>query len=577
MVFQAEVWKTIFNSIGYFTTMAGTPCEATGLDALTLNYGACKKPVPADMLNSGLIIIWGTNPAWTASHQMRYIFGAQEAGAKIIVIDPILTATAARSDLYLQIRPGMDGQLALGMAKVLLERNLINHEFLEEHTCGWPEYRKYIAAIDLEQVASVTGIPSEDIHELACLYGTAKPATIWLGMGPQRSINGGQNCRAIDSLAALTGNIGKPGGNVHYVTLEPWMKAGKYNEYKPPSGSIGVLANDGVYCNRTLGTGRFLDLAAMDPPIQLLWVAGRNPVAQDPDSTTIRKILEQIPMVVVADQYMTATAQMADFLLPIASPFEFEDVVISFWHYGVALNEQAILPLGECKSDLAIMLQLARILEELEPGFTNFPAKQTPSEWLEQELHQLCNTLGIANYNELRDQYIQMNMPPVPWHDCQFLTPSGKYEFFSTLAQDHGLASLPEIDGIQPTSESYPLRLFTVRSYAALNSQCRDSPRLSHLGKTSLVLLNPELAKYKNIGEDDNIKIYNQFGELQMRAVLSSGIQRDMVVVFINNTGNNMEELNSLIALTETDMGHIVSDYKGMSYNNSFVNIVRME
>ncbi|WP_425804368.1 molybdopterin-dependent oxidoreductase [Desulfitobacterium sp. Sab5] len=557
--------EDFFDSMGKITAMIGTPCEATGMDALMLNYGANKKPVPEDMLNSKLIIIWGSNPAWTAPHQMRYIFEAQEQGAQIIVIDPVFTATAARSNLYFQIRPGSDGELALGLAKVLLEEDLLDHDFITNYTHGWSEYRNYLTTVDLKYITEVTGISIDGIYALARLYGTIKPATIWIGFGSQRTLNGGQNIRAIDSLAALTGNIGREGGNVHYLTYEPWTYTGTFKGFNKD------------YNHRTIGTGRFAELGTLDPPIEFLWIAGRNPAAQDPDTTTVKQTLKKIPMVVVADQVLTATALMADYVLPVASLFEFEDIVISFWHYGVAMNEQAIAPLGECKSDYQIMRELSLNLQRFKPGFSHFPTNLEASEWLDQKLQaQFYGELGITHYRELRDRYVRVNLSSVPWQDHQFPTPSGKYEFFSQRSLERGILPLP-IPGTSLTGiESYPFRLLSVRSYANLNSQFRNSKRLQHLDGRPTLFIHPKLAKLKAIEEGDNVKVYNLFGELVLRAALHQGQPCDIVVAYAGRTDTNLEELNTLIGMSETDLGEMTTGSKGMSFTNCFVNLVRM-
>lgn len=547
-----------FHSLGATTAMIGTPCVAAGVDAMTLQYGNCQKPVPEDMLNSRLIILWGSNAAWTFPHQMRYVFDAQDLGAKIVVIDPILTATAARSDLYFQIRPGTDGILALGLGKVLLDKNLLDHRFLEYYTYGWPEYKDYLAAVDLEEVSSVTGIPIEGICELATLYGITKPATIWLGIGLQRTLSGGQNVRAIDSLAALTGNIGKSGGNVHFASYEQLTYAGEYTGLQLPPRMVNLSKLQKIN-NRTIGTGRFAEMNTLDPPLELLWIAGRNPVAQDPDSNTIREVLRKIPMVVVADQFLTATAQLADYFLPVASPFEFEDIVISYWHYGVAMNEQAIAPLGECKSDFDIMRQLAIILNQLKPGFTTFPVEREATEWLDQELRsQLYAMTGITHYHELRNDYTRINLPSVPWQDYQFLTPSGKYEFFSNLAQESGVSPLPIPFVPPPNPQAYPLRLMTVHNSATLNSQFYNLESLRHLEKTSTLYLHPETAQQKSLEQGDKVKIYNQLGEIELSAVLSFSVPRDIVMAFLGATDKRHEVINTLLSFSETDLGQIV-------------------
>ena len=570
MGLQSKSVEAFFHSLGPVTTILGTPCEATGMDALNLNYGSYKKPPPEDMVNSRLILIWGANPAWTAIHQMASILDAQENGSQIVVIDPVFTATAARSDHYFQIRPGTDGHLALGIAKILVSEDLLDHEFLNNYTTGWPKYRDFLKKVDLDEVASLTGIPLPKIHKLAHLYGTAKPATIWIGIGVQRGLTGGQSVRAIDALAALTGNIGKAGGNVHYLSYDQILQAGDHAQYHTPYQKIHPS-------HRHLGLDWYTRLDSLDPPLKFLWVAGRNPVSQDPDSTAVKEALKEIETVVVADQFLTSTAQMADYFLPVSSPFEHEDVIISFWHYGVGMNEKAIPPLGESRSDFAIMNGLVNILHELKPGLSTFPSLENEGEWLESQLSlEAYDMLGISDYRELAKSYSRIKLPSVPWQDYQFPTSSRKYEFYSRTAENLGLPPLPNPSPQVSSSSSYPFRLLVVRSYATLNSQFYNLQLPRSLLKKPFLLIHPQVGRLKNLREGDIVKIYNQMGEIEMYISFSLSIPQDLVVTWMGVVDRNGKEINSLVSFSETDLGEISFGSRGFAYNNCFVNLTRV-
>lgn len=560
-----------FRSIGPVTVMSGSPCEPAGAEALRLSYGARRKSVPEDMLNAKLILIWGCNPAWTAPHQMRYIYEARERGAELVVIDPILTATAARADYYVQIRPGTDGLLALGMAKVLVEEDMVNHAFLQSHTHGFEAFRRMLSTVDLGAVSTATGVPTADVVRLARLYAGRKPATIWLGIGAQHAPAGGQNYRAIDALAALTGNIGIPGGNVHYGTDEAWAYAREYEQLPPPASRTATGP-------RKIGTGRYGELSSLTPPVRFLWVAGRNPVSQNPDSSLITRTLRSLETVVVADQFMTATAAMADYVLPVASFFEYEDVVIAHWHYGAAVNQQAIEPPGECRSDLEIMRGLAATLNRLKPGFSTFPVERTAEAWLDAEMKpRLYPLLGITHFRELLQGYHRVNLPSVAWADRQFLTPSGKYEFLAGRALEHGLPPLPAPISPDDAPEAYPYLLLTVRSFAVLNSQFRDDPRLLEVEPGGRLFLHPDTARAKGVADGDAVHVYNMLGELSLTASLTAAVQPDLLVVHVGDASPAGDQLNSLISLREADLGHLSSGFRGLSFGHIHVNFAKVE
>lgn len=565
-----------FRSMGYITFMVGSPCDSAGMDALLLNYGSCKKPHPEDMAHSKLILIWGANPAWTAPQQMRYVYEAKTQGGKVVVIDPYLTATAARSDVYVQIKPGMDGFLALGMAKVIVEEGLVDYNFIHNFTYGWEQFLQYLEKFDLEETARRTGISEHQIREIARLYAKSKPASIWLGFGAQHNPSGTQNYRAIDALSALTGNIGIPGGNVHYTSQEATAFTGIFEKIPVPDGSQGLVDKNGLYSHRKIGTGRFSELQEAEPPVRFLWVAGRNPVAQDPDSSRVEEVLQAMETVVVADTTLTATAKFADYFLPVSTFFEYEDVVISNWHYGVAVNEKTLEAPGECKPDYVIMQELAATLNTLSPGFSTFPSERDAGYWLDLEMKDLYQRLEISHYKQLSGRYVRLDLPVVPWQDRIFLTPSGKYEFYAEAAVQYNLSPLPIPALPTQPSTSYPLNLLSVRSYAALNSQFGDLLNLLEPGGNHL-LLNPITAKASGIEEGNEACVYNWLGEIRLPVYCSVTIPPDLAVVHIGSYPAYGNELNRLVALQETDLGALSSETNGLSFKNCFVSIGKVQ
>ena len=172
-----------------------------------------------DLYNARLIIVWGRNPAATARHQLPFILKARQKGARLVVIDPLHTATAALADEHISPRPASDGALALGMAHLIIKEKLMDEAFIRERSSGFAAYRKMVEDYPPEKVAAITGLPVGQIIGLARLYATTGPAAILLGYGLQRHSNSGNTIRAIDALAALTGNIGVPGGGVSYANF----------------------------------------------------------------------------------------------------------------------------------------------------------------------------------------------------------------------------------------------------------------------------------------------------------------------------------------------------------------------
>lgn len=158
----------MMSSLGYTTRFAGTPCWPAGIDAQNYDMGDMWCNDPEDMVKAKYIIIWGANPAWCSMHSMKYIYQAREKGAKVVVIDPLLSQTAAKADLYLRVRPGSDGALALGMARHLVDKGLVDQDFVNNDAHGYPEFEAYLRNhVTVEWAAEICGLSADVIRQLA--------------------------------------------------------------------------------------------------------------------------------------------------------------------------------------------------------------------------------------------------------------------------------------------------------------------------------------------------------------------------------------------------------------------------
>lgn len=210
----------MMSSLGYTTRFAGTPCWPAGIDAQNYDMGDMWCNDPEDFVKAKYIIIWGANPARCSMHTMKYIYRAREKGAKVVVIDPLLTQTAAKADLYLRVRHGSDGALALGMARHLVDKGLVDRDFVNNYSHGYPEFEAYLRnSVTVEWASEICGLSADVIRQLAEEFTAVNPATVWIGYGMQRHVNGGANVRAIDAFVAMTGNIGIEGGGARYGHL----------------------------------------------------------------------------------------------------------------------------------------------------------------------------------------------------------------------------------------------------------------------------------------------------------------------------------------------------------------------
>ncbi|MBZ4687040.1 MAG: Trimethylamine-N-oxide reductase (cytochrome c) [Clostridiales bacterium] len=561
-----------FNSLGPTTLAVGSPCWSAGLDAHFYDFGAHKTSDPENIKNAQLIILWGINPAWTAVHSMPFINEAKKCGAKIIVIDPVFTTTAKKSDIYIQVNPGSDGALALAIAKILLEKGLYDKNFIDKYTYGWEKFKRYLEGYDVEEAASLCGQKPGLIKDLAEMLGSTKPAFIWTGFGLQRYVNGGQNLRAINALGAITGNIGLPGGGVHFAHQDTW-------DFNLNFLNVGQDKNEKGKSTRYVNINNFASQLKNieDPPVKMLWISCRNPITQDADSSKLLDALKDLELIVTVEHYLTPTAQYSDIVLPATTHFEELDVVPSYWHHWIGINEQAIKPYFESKSDLEIAQLISKKLNELSPGSCNFPYKIKAENILDGLFNEkIYRMLDIKHWSELRESPQRADIPFTAWKDRKFKTDSGKYEFYSHNAKTNQLPALPVLKKGTNCDLKYPYRLLTPHSQHGLNSQFQNLRCILKVNPEPVILINPKTAHKKNITENATIKIFNNYGEVIAKAKISRDIPSDIILCYQGWFPNINFNLNKLTPGLSTDMGEIVTGSKGIAFYNVFVDIEKI-
>ncbi|MBE3587609.1 MAG: molybdopterin-dependent oxidoreductase [Thermoanaerobacteraceae bacterium] len=569
----------MMSSIGYTTRALGTPCWPAGIDAQTFDMGTIYNNDPETMVHARYLIIWGANPAWTSIHSMPFVYEARKRGAKLVVIDPLVTQTASKADWYIQINPSTDGALALGMARYILDHDLYDRDYLQNHVVGWEEFAAYLRdRVTLGWAAHKTGVSQEVIEKLAAEYATTKPACLWIGYGMQRHTNGGHNVRAIDALAAMTGNIGRVGGGANYGHLETWGFNYHAMTFKPPEGSKGVVKPDGTMSDRFININNFGAevLAATDPPVKMLWIACRNPASQDPEAGVVEKAFRSMELVVTVDHFMTRSAMLSDIVLPATTHFEDWGVNASYWHYWVGINQQAIKPLFEAKSDVQIAMELSRKLNQLEPGSCTYPTEGDMQEWLGREFNEkMYQLLGIGDWRELIKGPRKAKLPAAAWADGKFRTPSGKYELFSREAEKYGHNPLPVyLEEEQPPAD-YPYRLITPHWKLGLHSQFQNLDWMMNANPEPWVEIHPRLAAEKGIRDGDMVKVYNDLGWVVLKARVTATVPPDTLAAYEAWYRNLDYNVNFTVKAKPADMGAKATGNPGVAFHDNFVNISR--
>lgn len=563
----------MLSSIGYTSRATGTPCWPAGIDAQTFDFGTIWNNDPEDFVNSKYMILWGVNPAWCSVHSMYFIEEAQRRGCKIVAIDPLLTQTSSKADLYLQIKPSTDGALALGMARYILDNGLVDNEWLAKNAKGYQEFFNYLKKdITVEWAAEKTGLPKQVIENLAFEYATTKPANIWLGYGLQRHTNGGQNCRAIDALVAMTGNIGISGGGANYAQLETWGFNYHAMIQKAPEGSAGGG-------DRAINMNNFAAqvLAAQDPPIKMLWIACRNPMTQDPETSVMKKVFESMDFVVTCDQFMTPTVDMSDIVLPVTTLFEGDGVNVGYWHFWLSLNQQAIEPMHESKNDVYIAMGLSKKLNELEPGSCTYPTSGTLEEWVGKEFNDNIKAqFGISDWTDLKKGPAKAKKGLIAWQDGSFRTPSGKFEFWSDEAKKFGHPALPVYIEEMATPDKFPVRCISPHWKLGLHSQFQNLDWMQAINNEPVLEIHPALAAKYGIKEKDSVKIFNDLGYVILPAKITETVPHDTVAVYEAWYKGKDYNINYTLKAIPADMGRKATGMPGLAFHDNFVNLERV-
>lgn len=568
LYYTATGTKGLLNAVGMnfwrlfggCTTTYGDLCWPTGLEATRLTLGANIHNAPWDLENAKLIILWGKNPAETNLHQMLFIQKALDKGAKLIVIDPRRTESAERAELLIQPRPGTDGALALAVAHLLIQNNLLDQEFIAKHVHGFEQFKQSVAAFTPSLAAAITEIPEKYIHQLAEALGTIRPATINAGFGMQRYTNSGQTIRALIALLALTGNFGRPGAGWVFANLSTAIFDSIPDPlacYPPEQPEPGIRVSISV---TRLGPGI---LKSEQPPIKMIWIERGNPVSQNPETNTVLKALRSLEFRVVIDQFLTDTAREADLVLPAKTMFEQSDVIGAYWHPYIQLKQKVIDPPGLVKPETEIYYLLARRLGFAEADLIDYIPAPTDAA-IEAFLAKKLAPFPDLTLDRLRaGPILAPGHQEIAFADLQFPTPSGKIELRSQEAADRwGANPLPDyiesIESIRREDQGlkYPLYLMTPNTKNRIHSQFGHLPMIKALEPEPFAAMHPIEANKRGIKENDRIRIYNDRGEIRLSARLDFSLKTGCIVVTNGWWLSEGGAVNLCSAARETDMGH---------------------
>lgn len=522
--------------------------------------------------NPRLTIVWGQNPDVTDWRRMRLIMESRKKGCQVVVIDPRRTSTAIRAaDEYIPIRPGTDTALALGMINVILAQELEDQAFITEHTNGpllvrednglllresdgaaggsgqrfmvldaltgmvrpsdapgvapsltgscspggiacLPAYQLLSGMVreyTPERVAEITQVPVETIRCLAVDYASRRPASLHRGWGLQRTFHGDLTCRALNMLAAITGNL-----NLNIPVSFQGINSG----FSTPGGRYTTIPVMSLYDQ----------LASGQPfPVKALWFASSNFVSQSANQKRIiRELLPQLELIVVSDLFMTATAQYADYVLPVSSSFECTDLHCGFLSHTnyLHLQQQVIEPLYESKPDFQIAAALARKM-----GLGEYFNK-SEEQYIEEILasgHPLLEGITLEKLKE----------GPVPERVLErpqkLRTPTGRVELYveklKPFGQELPVYREPVESAQRSKAGQYSLSLLSSHPRYRMSTVMGNCPSLLKEEPEPRLQINPLDACLRNVRNGDLVRVFNDRGQVKVKAALSEEIRQGVV------------------------------------------------
>jgi anaerobic selenocysteine-containing dehydrogenase len=511
-----------------------TICSATGGDAIISIYGRKIGTEPEQFRHSRYIIAWGANIHGNNIHLWPFVEEARRNGAKLVVIDPYRTRTARVADWHISINPSTDVALAMGMMHIILRDGLHDADYISRYADGFDELQKRLPKYTPKRVSEWTGIAAKDIEKLAHEYATTRPAAIRLNYGIQRTQNGGAAVRAVCMLPVITGSFKEVGGGLQLSLSGGYGLNSTALErtdlmLKSPLGRVARSIN-------MVELGKALT-EVNDPPVKALVVYNSNPAAVCPEHNLVVRGLKRNDLfTVVHEQFFTDTTDYADILLPATTFFEQKDLVKSYGHIFLQISQQAIEPLGQCKSNVELFRELA-----LRMGFEDSCFRETIDEMIDGALASGAPQLaGITRDRLEREPQVRLNVhgneSDQPWLPFAngFPTPNGKARLYDADLIAQGMDPVAEF---VPPDESrhslmarrYPLELLARKSDNFLNSTFVNLPVLQKMERQHELEISKGDAETRGIRHGDRVRVFNERGEIFLTAHVDGAVSSGVV------------------------------------------------
>jgi molybdopterin guanine dinucleotide-containing S/N-oxide reductase-like protein len=565
----ASMDRRFFHRLGA-SQLERTICAAAGEAGLKSVLGIKLATEPEQFVHSRYIIAWASNILGNNVHLWPFIVEARRKGAKLVVIDPYRTRTAACADWYLPINPGTDAALALSLMHVIVKENLHDADYVERYTVGFEQLREKVEQYPPERVSKWTGISAEDIRKLAREYATVRPSVIRVNDGVQRSEGGGMAMRAIVMLPCITGSWKEVGGGLQYATSGAFALALDKETLARTDLMVKALGRPARLVNM-VELGKALNTLA-DPPVKALLVYNSNPAAVCPDQNEVTRGLRRTDLfTVVHEQFFTDTTDYADIILPATTFFEHKDLQGAYGHYFLQMSDQAIEPLGECRSNVDFFRALAQRM-----GFDEECFRESVDEMIEVALDTKNPWLkGIDRERLEKEGHIRLNFHAdrqgeafLPFAQGNFGTSSGKAELYSEALKSQGLDPVvrfapPEESRHGEQAKTFPLELLARKADNFLNSTFSNLPSIQEMEEPGLLEMSATDAQRRGIAEGDTVRVFNRRGDVHLTAKVDGAVQTGVVCARLNwaKLSPGGQNINVLTSQKLTDLGNSATFY----------------
>ncbi len=490
-------------------------CSRSGHEGISLHYGLSYGVLPDELISMKLIILWGFNAAVSAPHLWMQLLRAKRDGCKVVVVDPRRSETAMQSDLWIPIKPGTDVWLGYGMARTLIEGDLIDKDFIERYTFGYELFVNEVMKYELENISEITGVSKELIIKFAEIYSHIKPSTIMIGLGVQKSVNGGETARILSLLPALVGQ----------------HRGFYYSNSRGFYVNVGYLTGEDLLLNKV----RVVSQVALAEHIlkgefKFIYIYNMNPLLTLPGQKYLREgLLRNDVFVVTHTPHWNETCIFSDVVLPAPTYLEKTCITLPYSHNYVRISERAVEPLGESRDEVWVVKELAKRLN-IECGLIY----EDPWDALRKVLEGAVE----GSFEELLSgKTLKLKYRPRD----EYQTPTGKIEFYSTTAYKKNLNPLPK-----PVMKSLDNGRFTLLNTA--------SPLYTHTQFWEVygdprpeVHVNPDDAEELTIKEGDIVEICSEDGCVELLARIDGSLLRKTLWVQRQIKDINGKSLNTIV------------------------------